>query len=73
MANKKERGSLYKMKRIDFENGTVTNNILSAALPMLVAQILNLLYNIVDRIYIARIHDIGTTALGAVAYAFRSS
>ena len=45
------------MKRIDFENGTVTNNILSAALPMLVAQILNLLYNIVDRIYIARIHD----------------
>lgn len=33
------------MKRIDFENGTVTNNILSAALPMLVAQILNLLYN----------------------------
>lgn len=36
------------MKRIDFENGTVTNNILSAALPMLVAQILNLLYNIVQ-------------------------
>lgn len=58
------------MKRIDFENGTVTNNILNAALPMLVAQILNLLYNIVDRIYIARIHDIGTTALGAVGLCF---
>ena len=58
------------MKRIDFENGTVTNNILSAALPMLVAQILNLLYNIVDRIYIARIHNIGTTALGAVGLCF---
>ena len=58
------------MKRIDFENGTVTNNILSAALPMLIAQILNLLYNIVDRIYIARIHDIGTTALGAVGLCF---
>ena len=26
------------MKRIDFENGTVTGNILGAALPMLVAQ-----------------------------------
>ena len=39
------------MKRIDFEKGTVTGNILGAALPMLVAQILNLLYNIVDRIY----------------------
>ena len=60
----------FIMKRIDFENGTVTNNILSAALPMLVAQILNLLYNIVDRIYIARIHDIGTTALGAVGLCF---
>ena len=58
------------MKRIDFENGTVTNNILSAALPMLVAQILNLLYNIVDRIYIARIQDVGTTALGAVGLCF---
>ena len=46
------------MKRIDFENGTVTGNILGAALPMLAAQLLNLLYNIVDRVYIARIpHD----------------
>ena len=31
------------MKRIDFENGTVTGNIIGAALPLLVAQILNLL------------------------------
>ena len=48
------------MKRIDFENGTVTENILSAALPMLAAQILSLLYNIVDRIYIGRIPDVGS-------------
>ena len=40
------------MKRIDFENGSVTQNIFAAALPMLVAQILNLLYNIVDRTYL---------------------
>ncbi len=58
------------MKRIDFENGTVTQNILGAALPMLVAQILNLLYNIVDRIYIARIPNVGTSALGAVGLCF---
>ena len=58
------------MKQIDFENGTVTKNIFSAAIPMLVAQILNLLYNIVDRIYIARIPGIGTTALGAVGICF---
>lgn len=58
------------MKRIDFENGTVTQNILGAAIPMLVAQILNLLYNIVDRIYIARIPNVGTAALGAVGLCF---
>ncbi len=58
------------MKRVDFENGTVTGNILGAALPMLVAQILNLLYNIVDRVYIARIPEVGTKALGAVGICF---
>ena len=58
------------MKRIDFENGKITGNILNAAVPMLAAQILTLLYNIVDRIYIARIPDIGTAALGAVGLCF---
>lgn len=58
------------MKRVDFEHGTVVGNILGAALPMLVAQILNLLYNIVDRIYIARIPNEGTAALGAVGLCF---
>ena len=58
------------MKRIDFENGTVTVNILGVALPMLVAQIINLLYNVVDRIYIARIPGDGTAALGAVGLCF---
>lgn len=58
------------MKKIDFENGTITDNILSASIPMLVAQLLNLLYNVVDRIYIARIPYIGTTAIGAVGICF---
>ena len=58
------------MKQLDFEHGTVTGNILGAAVPMLVAQILNLLYNIVDRIYIARIPEVGTAALGAVGLCF---
>lgn len=66
----KKRNGFLVMKRIDFEHGTVTGNILGAALPMLVAQILNLLYNIVDRIYIARIPNIGTAALGAVGLCF---
>lgn len=58
------------MKRVDFENGTITKNILGTAIPMLAAQILSLLYNIVDRIYIARIPETGTKALGAVGLCF---
>lgn len=69
-SKEKRKGMNVRMKRIDFENGTVTGNILGAALPMLVAQILNLLYNIVDRVYIARIPEVGTAALGAVGLCF---
>ena len=58
------------MKRVDFEHGSVIGNILGVAFPMLVAQILNLLYNVVDRIYIARIPETGTAALGAVGLCF---
>ena len=59
-----------QMKRVDFENGAITSNILGASRPMLVAQILSVLYNIVDRMYIARIPHIGTAALGAVGLCF---
>ena len=52
------------MKRIDFENDTVTKNIINAAFPLLVAQIMSLLYNVVDRIYIARIPSIWNIRIG---------
>ncbi len=58
------------MKRVDFADGKIFRDILQTMLPMLVAQVLNLLYNIVDRIYIARIPAIGTAALGAVGLCF---
>ncbi len=58
------------MKRIDFEHGSITSHIVASAFPMMVAQLLSLLYNIVDRIYIARIPGAGTTALGAVGLCF---
>lgn len=58
------------MKRVDFENGKIGQNIACTAFPMLVAQVLNLLYSIVDRIYIGRIPGEGTNALGAVGLCF---
>lgn len=58
------------MKQVDFENGRIAQNIAHTAFPMLVAQVLSLLYSIVDRIYIGRIPKEGTDALGAVGLCF---
>ncbi|MDQ0152177.1 putative MATE family efflux protein [Moryella indoligenes] len=58
------------MKQIDFENGRTRDNVLKASLPMLVAQILSLLYSIVDRIYIGRIEGVGTLALSGIGLCF---
>lgn len=58
------------MKQIDFGSDKIGKNILETALPMLLAQICNLLYNIVDRVYIGRIPHVGTAALGGVGLCF---
>lgn len=58
------------MKQIDFGSEKVASNIVQTALPLLVAQVLQLLYNIVDRVYIGRIPGTGTDALGAVGLVF---
>ena len=47
----------------DFSQGSVIKNILGLALPMTLAQLINVLYNIVDRIYIGRIPKDATMAL----------
>ncbi len=60
----------HQIRHIDFENSSILSCILQSALPLLAAQILNLLYSIVDRIYIARIPSVGTTAIGSVGLCF---
>lgn len=57
-------------RQVDFSTGDVRRNILSVAAPMLVAQVLNLLYNIVDRIYIGKIPGEGTIALAGLGVCF---
>ncbi len=47
----------------DFSQGSIIKNILGLAVPMTLAQLINVLYNIVDRIYIGRIPDHATMAL----------
>lgn len=58
------------MRKVNFANGRICQNILLTALPMLAAQLLNLLYNIVDRIYIGRIDGVGLDALGGIGLCF---
>lgn len=59
-----------KVHQTDFSKGNVYRNILEVSLPMTLAQLLNLLYNIVDRMYIGRIPDAGATALTGVGICF---
>ena len=43
---------------------------MEVAVPMTLAQLLNLLYNIVDRMYIGRIPEVGRVALTGVGICF---
>ena len=50
----------------DMGTGSVKKLMVQMAVPALVAQVINLLYNIVDRIYIGHIPEIGAAALTGV-------
>lgn len=50
----------------DMGRGSVRRWMLQLALPAVVAQVINLLYNIVDRIYIGHLPEVGATALTGV-------
>ncbi len=54
----------------DFSKGSIAGTILRLAVPMTVAQLVNVLYNIIDRIYIGRIGEDATLALGGLGIAF---
>lgn len=54
----------------DFSKGSVKKRIIEQAVPLTVAQIVQLLYNLVDRIYIGHLPDIGEIALTGVGVTF---
>ena len=54
----------------DFSKGSVAKNILNLALPMTLAQIINVLYNVVDRIYIGHLPNASTLALTGLGLTF---
>lgn len=55
-----------RLHQTDFSRQSVSRSILSSSLPLIVAELVNLLYSQVDRIYIAHIAGIGAMALTGV-------
>lgn len=53
----------------NFAEGSVVGHIVRMSVPMMVAQLVNVLYNVVDRIYISNIPGIGSLALAGVGVA----
>lgn len=54
----------------DFAKGSVKKRIIEQAIPLTIAQIVQLLYNLVDRIYIGHLPEIGEIALTGVGVTF---
>ena len=50
----------------DFSQGSMSRNIMNIALPMILAQLINVLYSVVDRMYIGRLPDASTLALTGI-------
>ena len=47
----------------DFSKGSIPRNIMSLAVPMMVAQMVNVLYSVVDRIYLGHLPESDSLAL----------
>ncbi|MBQ0070718.1 MAG: polysaccharide biosynthesis C-terminal domain-containing protein [Spirochaetales bacterium] len=54
----------------DFSQGSIFNHILRLALPYILAEFVHVMYNIVDRMFIGHIPEIGTLALSGVGIVF---
>ena len=58
--------TLTEDKRNDFSKGSIPKTVMRIALPMTVAQLINILYSIVDRMYLGNMPDTGRLALTGV-------
>ncbi len=54
----------------DFSQGSIPKNIMQLAVPMIFAQMINVLYSVVDRMYIGHIPNAATSALTGVGITF---
>lgn len=59
-----------KKEKRNLETGNIKSLLFKMSLPAILAQIINLLYNMVDRMFIGRIPNVGATALTGVGATF---
>ena len=59
-----------KIHQADFSKGKVSALILRVSMPLIVAELVNLLYNMVDRIYIGHLAENGSLALTGLGLCF---
>lgn len=57
-------------QKVDFSSGPVWRRIVSQAIPLTIAQLVQLLYNVVDRIYLGHMGDGNSMALTGVGLTF---
>ena len=57
---------MAKASQSDFGQGSMARNIINIALPMTLAQLINVLYSVVDRMYIGRLPGVATLALTGI-------
>ncbi len=54
----------------DFSKGDLKKTIIRLSLPLILAQMVNVLYNVIDRMYIGNMPDVGSTVLGGIGLTF---
>lgn len=59
-----------KMANIDFSTGPVWKRIVSQAIPLTIAQLVHLLYNVVDRVYLGHMGNGDSMALTGIGLTF---
>ncbi len=59
-----------KNTNVDFSKGKMSRIITAQAVPLTIAQLIQLLYNIVDRVYIGHLPEVGTLALTGIGLTF---
>ena len=59
-----------KVKGVDLGSGSVGRLVARLALPAVAGQVINLLYNLVDRMYVGGIEGVGMDALAGLGVVF---